>query len=212
MALLLGGKLQHSLTTGALTCVCRNVRCCSVLTSDLTKTSSPNADYEINPLFRNRNPRNLEKMALAWKATGWQFQKGIRNFYHRLSIQTTSRKTTASVEHCSGAFTLQVSTESPEIKRAFAGSGCSRVTKVHYLGQVIAQRCLEAGITHIVFDPPEGDDISPKDQSFIDGLEKMKMELTEPEMIKPIYRPGIDYSKPNRYAERKKYKRDIQVA
>ncbi|XP_069135131.1 large ribosomal subunit protein uL18m-like [Argopecten irradians] len=206
MALILGGRLQFPFSTGALTCLCRNVRTCSTS----VKNSSPNADYKINPEFRNRNPRNLEKMALAKKTEGWQFQQGARKFYHQLSLRIANRKTTAIVQHSSGTFTIKVSTDSPEMKKTFSGSRCNRVTRAYYLGQVIAQRCLEAGITHVDFEPPEGE-ISPLNQAFIDGLEKMNLELTEPDVIKPTYRPGIDYSKQNRYAERKKYQDDYQV-
>ncbi|XP_033748587.1 39S ribosomal protein L18, mitochondrial-like [Pecten maximus] len=211
MALMVGGRLQLPLSTGALTCICRSVRRCSVSASESIKNTSPNADYEINPQFRNRNPRNLEKMALARKTEGWKYQQGARKFYHQLSVKIANRKTTAIVRHSSGTFILKVSTDCPEMKQTFSGSGCNRVTRAHYLGQIIAQRCLEAGITHVDFEPPQGD-ISPSNQAFLEGLEKMKLELTEPDVIKPTYRPGIDYSVRNRYAEPKIYRHDYQVA
>ncbi|XP_060072681.1 large ribosomal subunit protein uL18m-like [Ylistrum balloti] len=211
MALLLGGRLNLPLSTGTLTCFCRNVRCCSVSTANSTENASPNANYKINPVFRNRNPRNLEKMALARKPQGWQFQDRVQKSYHLLSYKMTDRKTSASVKHLNGKFTIKFSTDTPEMKHVFTGSDCGKVKQAYYVGQVIAQRCLEAGITQVHFDPLQGT-IFPKYEAFLAGVESMNLELTEPDVITPTYCPGIDYSKPNRYAERKKYRDDHQMA
>lgn len=37
----------------------------------------------VNPTFVNRNPRNLEQMALAVKDRGWKTTWPHRSFYHR---------------------------------------------------------------------------------------------------------------------------------
>lgn len=44
---------------------------------------SPNENEAVNPTFENRNPRNLEFMALAVKDRGWKTTWPHREFYHR---------------------------------------------------------------------------------------------------------------------------------
>jgi len=43
-------------------------------------------------------------------------------------------------------------------------------------------------------------------------LEEAGIDFVEPEYQAPRYKPGIDYDKPNRYAEGKKWKDDFQVS
>lgn len=45
--------------------------------------SCPDGNEVVNPTFVNRNPRNLEQMALAVKERGWKTTWPHREFYHR---------------------------------------------------------------------------------------------------------------------------------
>lgn len=61
--------------------VCRPARCLSQAASQ----SEPSADENeaVNPTFVNRNPRNLEQLALAVKDRGWKTTWPSQQFYHR---------------------------------------------------------------------------------------------------------------------------------
>lgn len=44
---------------------------------------TPDENEVVSPTFVNRNPRNLEQMALAVKDRGWKTTWPHREFYHR---------------------------------------------------------------------------------------------------------------------------------
>lgn len=46
-------------------------------------SSKPLSNNEIKPIITNRNPRNLEKMRLARKPTGWFNEKDTVEFWHK---------------------------------------------------------------------------------------------------------------------------------
>lgn len=48
-------------------------------------------DFEVNPRFVNRNPRNLEQMLLARKPVGWEWDRPSRTYWYRLEIQLAKR-------------------------------------------------------------------------------------------------------------------------
>merc|ERR1739848_298978 len=51
----------------------RDSQCRCISSSSVSFSSqSPNKDYVVNPVYHNRNPRNLEKLALARKRVGWK--------------------------------------------------------------------------------------------------------------------------------------------
>lgn len=60
---------------------CHTARCLGQAASQ----PEPSADENeaVNPTFVNRNPRNLEQMALAVKDRGWKTTWPHREFYHR---------------------------------------------------------------------------------------------------------------------------------
>lgn len=61
--------------------VCYPARCLSQAASQPEPSAEDNE--AVNPTFINRNPRNLEQMALAVKDRGWKTTWPHREFYHR---------------------------------------------------------------------------------------------------------------------------------
>uniref|UniRef100_A0A8D0L3K1 Large ribosomal subunit protein uL18m n=1 Tax=Sphenodon punctatus TaxID=8508 RepID=A0A8D0L3K1_SPHPU len=116
-----------------------------------------NENEMVAPDFTNRNPCNLERLALARKERGWKTTWPRREFWNRLRIERTLRHVTAYVEHCSGHIVVTASTREWAIrKHLYSTAG---VAACENIGRVLAQRCLEAGINFVDFMPVpwEGD-------------------------------------------------------
>uniref|UniRef100_A0A8C8AT80 Large ribosomal subunit protein uL18m n=1 Tax=Otus sunia TaxID=257818 RepID=A0A8C8AT80_9STRI len=120
-------------------------------------TASLKAETEVDtsenevvaPDFTNRNPRNLEQLALARKERGWKTTWPKREFWHRLRLERTQHYVEAFVERSNGDVVVSASTREWAIKRhLYSPKG---VTACKNLGRVMAQRCLEAGINFVNF-------------------------------------------------------------
>nr|XP_009938677.1 PREDICTED: 39S ribosomal protein L18, mitochondrial [Opisthocomus hoazin] len=76
----------------------------------VSTTASPSTEGEVDtsenevvaPDFTNRNPRNLELLALARKERGWKTTWPKREFWHRLRLERTQHYAEAFVERCDG--------------------------------------------------------------------------------------------------------------
>ncbi|KAF1437024.1 RM18 protein, partial [Pygoscelis papua] len=139
--LLAAGRLQ---ARGA------GLRFASTTASLRTETEADTSENEIvAPDFTNRNPRNLEQLALARKERGWKTTWPKREFWHRLRLERTQHYVEAFVERCNGDVVVSASTREWAIKRhLYSPKG---VTACKNLGRVMAQRCLEAGINFVNF-------------------------------------------------------------
>ncbi|NXL96671.1 RM18 protein, partial [Tyrannus savana] len=115
-----------------------------------TETEVDTSENEIvAPDFTNRNPRNLEQLALARKERGWKTTWPKREFWHRLRLERTQHYIEAFVERSNGDVVVSASTREWAIKRhLYSPKG---VAACKNLGRVMAQRCLEAGINFVNF-------------------------------------------------------------
>ncbi|XP_076473084.1 large ribosomal subunit protein uL18m-like [Babylonia areolata] len=169
---------------------------------------SPNRDFQVNPLFENRNPRNLEQMGLARKRQGWVFQSPRKDFFHRVVLDLSRRHTTAHIEHFSGKTVVSASTTEWAIKEGLYS--LTDTSAAENVGRVLAQRCLESGITHVFYEEEEGHQTSEKMQAFLSGLRERGLGLEEPDIKDPEFVAGVDYSRPHRVGEKKSWKDDYQ--
>ncbi|XP_050430176.1 39S ribosomal protein L18, mitochondrial [Adelges cooleyi] len=117
----------------------------------------------------NRNPRNLEKLRIAYKPAGYHLEKPGREFWNKLQISTSKRHVTASVLHHTGAIPILASTAEWAIRKQLY----STLDKTAYatIGKVLAQRCLESGIFEVLntYEPvPEGK-VDTLLQNLLDG-------------------------------------------
>ncbi|NWS17427.1 RM18 protein, partial [Pachyramphus minor] len=115
-----------------------------------TETEVDTSENEVvAPDFTNRNPRNLEQLALARKERGWKTTWPKREFWHRLRLERTQHYIEAFVERSNGDIVVSASTREWAIKRhLYSPKG---VAACKNLGRVMAQRCLEAGINFVNF-------------------------------------------------------------
>lgn len=147
-----------------------NVRSGSVLRNFARFMSSkPKTNNEIKPMITNRNPRNLEKMRLARKPTGFFFEKDSITFWHklvcwillqqcwimsklkcvvstyRLFLRETRSGVTAELMHHTEKVVVKASTNEWAISQ-FLYSNIDRMAYIT-LAKVFAERCLESGIS-----------------------------------------------------------------
>jgi len=162
-------------------------------------SETPQEQNVVSKTFVNRNPRNLEMLGIAWKRRGWKFQYPTREYYHRLLFEQTNRHTTAYVEHCSGVRVLSASTTELAIARHL--HSMKDVSAAHNVGRVLAQRCLESGLTSMILEPLDNSATSLKLQAFRAAIESGGVSLAEPTEQTPDYEPGIDYSDPTAVAD-----------
>ncbi|XP_058120578.1 large ribosomal subunit protein uL18m [Anopheles ziemanni] len=131
----------------------------------------------------NRNPRNLERLRLAYKTDGYHLEKPVRNFWHRLEITATNKYVTAKVVHFQNGPVIECSTTEWALKRhLYKGNDFSAYTN---LAKVFAARCLDAGLTEMWSDlkPSAGGKV----ESFLRTVEECGVKLQEPERIRPSY-------------------------
>ncbi|KAG7518927.1 39S ribosomal protein L18, mitochondrial [Solea senegalensis] len=141
----------------------------------------PSADENeaVNPTFVNRNPRNLEQMALAVKDRGWKTNWPHREFYHRLVFSRTQHHVTAQVFSSSSSNpVLTCSTTEWALKKELASTRC--VAACQAVGEVLAQRCQQAGITRMVYRAIPWTFRSDAVQKFRAAMKEGGITLSEP--------------------------------
>ncbi|CAL1541554.1 unnamed protein product [Lymnaea stagnalis] len=204
-------RLPHSNATFIQTPLVINLslqcsRCIKTSTHRLKE--SPNKDYAVSQVYVNRNPRNLEKLALARKRLGWRFQSPRKDYYHKLVFSHTQKHTEAWIEHFTGEVVLIASTKEWAIKDQLYSA--NDVSASSNIGKILAQRCLESGLTSVFFDEAGVNKQAPRVATFLEQFKNANISLTEPKMVTPQFRPGIDYDNYNRYAEPKEWQEDYQ--
>ncbi|KAG7230283.1 hypothetical protein INR49_024387 [Caranx melampygus] len=133
----------------------------------------------VNPTFVNRNPRNLEQMALAVKDRGWQTTWPHREFYHRLVFFRTNHHATAQVFSSSSSVpVLTCSTKEWALKKELGSTRC--VAACQAVGEVLARRCHQAGITRMVYRAIPWEYRSDAVQAFRKGMKDGGITLSEP--------------------------------
>ncbi|XP_057706567.1 39S ribosomal protein L18, mitochondrial [Corythoichthys intestinalis] len=133
----------------------------------------------VNPTFKNRNPRNLERMALAIKDRGWKTTWPHRQFYHRLMFSRSQKYVTAEVFSCSSPDpVLSCSTKEWALKKELPSTNC--VAACQAVGEVLAHRCKQAGITRMVYREIPWTYRSDAVQSFRTAMKDGGIILSEP--------------------------------
>uniref|UniRef100_UPI0037E78034 large ribosomal subunit protein uL18m n=1 Tax=Semicossyphus pulcher TaxID=241346 RepID=UPI0037E78034 len=155
----------------------QTVRCLSQAASQ----PEPKADENeaVNPTFLNRNPRNLEQLALAVKDRGWKTTWPHREFYHRLVFSRTQHHVTAQVfSSCSPDPVLTCSTKEWALKKELPST--SGVAACQAVGEVLAHRCQQAGITRMVYTAIPWAYRSDAVQCFRTAMKEGGITLSEP--------------------------------
>lgn len=166
--------------------ICRNPGCGVAVFST---SSKPEVKPEVDPLeneaiapeFTNRNPRNLELLALARKERGWGTVWPSREFWHRLRVIRTQHHIEAVVEHRNGQVVVSASTREWAIKKYLYST--RNVVACESIGRVLAGRCLEAGINFMVYQPTPWEAASDSMQRLRNAMTEGGVVLQEPRRI-----------------------------
>jgi len=177
---------------------CLNVTAVARYSDSVTPSSTPAKKHDtetvVAPKLLNRNPRNLELLGIARKRSGWSFQYPSKEYYNRLIFHRSPRSTAAYVEHSSGRKVVSASTRELAIMRHLYSP--IDVSAAENIGSIIARRCLESGISCLVFQELDNNEKSEKMQAFRNAVIAGGIELQEAVEFRPDYEPGIDYDDP----------------
>lgn len=137
---------------------------------------------DVNPVFVNRNPRNLEKMCIAQKPKGFILDYPSIKFWHKMFLNISPSHVTARVEHFTGKTVVSASTREWALRKHLYSA--HDVCAAESVGRVIARRCLESGILHVHISL--GETSSDKVKAFSKALEEEGLSLEEPSRIYPM--------------------------
>ncbi|CAH7308462.1 39S ribosomal protein L18, mitochondrial [Phodopus roborovskii] len=135
----------------------------------------------VAPVFTNRNPRNLELLGVARKERGWATVWPSREFWHRLRVIKTQHHIEALVEHRSGQVVVSASTCEWAIKKHLYNT--RNAVACESIGRVLAQRCLEAGINFMVYQPTPWEASSESLKLLQNAMTESGVVLREPRRI-----------------------------
>jgi len=127
----------------------------------------------------NRNPRNLERLKIARKPSGYHLDKPGRSYWHKLFLFKKPRFITAEVRHFENGPVVTASSAEWALKKQLYR--CTDSSAYINVGRVLAQRCLEAGICEMEVDTKL---TGNKCELLIKELENNNIILTEP----PVYK------------------------
>ncbi|KOC64558.1 39S ribosomal protein L18, mitochondrial [Habropoda laboriosa] len=137
--------------------------------------------------IRNRNPRNLERLRIARKPKGYALDKCGESYWHKLTVKSSQRYCTAEIYHFENGPVISASSQEWGIKKQLYST--NDTTAFKFVGQVLAQRCLESGISEIYVD--KSIITGNKIQLLVNELSENGIYLQEPEEYKhpkPTYR------------------------
>lgn len=143
------------------------------------------SDVRTNNFLANRNPRNLERLTIARKPTGYHLDKPGKLFWHKVVLEQKPRNVIAKVYHNNGSTVIQASTNEWGITKHLFRT--NHTSSYICLAQVLATRCLECGIYYMVNGIVTN---SIKKQTFVEHLEENGVTLSEP----PTYTPLTPWS------------------
>ncbi|XP_068678696.1 large ribosomal subunit protein uL18m-like [Montipora foliosa] len=136
---------------------------------DSVEDDQKNNKLQILSNFENRNPRNPEYFGYN-KPRGHATQKYRKDFYNKLKFIISNRHSRAEVIHHSGVVLASASTVEFEITRHLYKT--TDLSAARNLGRVLAQRCIEAGITRVYWEPQYGDRTKLRVKAFASAISK----------------------------------------
>uniref|UniRef100_A0A8D8XKQ4 Large ribosomal subunit protein uL18m n=1 Tax=Cacopsylla melanoneura TaxID=428564 RepID=A0A8D8XKQ4_9HEMI len=141
-------------------------------------SSLPDAATTSKCVF-NKNPRNLERLRIARKPQGYHLDRLGREYWHTLYFTLTKKHITGQIIHNSGNVVVSASTNEWALKKHLFNT--NDISAYSNLAQVLAQRCLESGISEITCNYKA--EPNTKFHEFLKVLESSGVSLTEPEVF-----------------------------
>ncbi|XP_022093374.1 39S ribosomal protein L18, mitochondrial-like [Acanthaster planci] len=144
----------------------------------------------VSPNFVNRNPRNLERMAVAQRDKGWSRSHPRKNYWHKLHFEKSNWHTRAYIQHYNGNVVISASTKEWAIKKHLYST--ADVSAAENIGRILAQRCLESGISYVHCEIDSETRSYERVIAFLNALCDGGMVLSEPKPIRNFREP-VDY-------------------
>ncbi|KAJ8247673.1 hypothetical protein GJAV_G00248950 [Gymnothorax javanicus] len=145
----MGQVQRQGICTVSRVGISKNTACYSSQASLQTEPESDDNEH-VSPKMVNRNPRNLEQMALAVKDRGWARSWPSRRHYHRLLFSRSQHHVMAQVFAAGEDVpVLCCSTLEWAVRRELDST--RSVAACQAVGEVLAQRCREAGLQRVTF-------------------------------------------------------------
>ncbi|XP_058803481.1 large ribosomal subunit protein uL18m [Phymastichus coffea] len=129
---------------------------------------------------KNRNPRNLELMTIGRKPEGYHLDNPGRHYWHKLFVITSARHVNAEIHHFKNGAVVTVSTKEWSLKKQLYRT--LDVSAFANVGRLLAQRCLESGISAVYCDIDDSN--SKRYASLLQELKNGGISLEEP----PVYK------------------------
>jgi len=131
----------------------------------------------------NRNPRNLEKLRIAYKPSGYHLEKPGRSFWHKLDLNVSGRYVSAEVNHFENGPVVKASTQEWALKEQLYKT--KDTSAFVNLARVLAFRCLQSGITEMVCNIEA--EPGSKTKKFLETMQDNGVTLQEPDRLKAAY-------------------------
>ncbi|XP_011506254.1 PREDICTED: 39S ribosomal protein L18, mitochondrial [Ceratosolen solmsi marchali] len=161
----------------------KKFRCVNVKSVIAVRHVETNANLLANCIeIRNNNPRNLELMTIARKPEGYTLdnpRSGI-NYWNKLVVLQTKRSVEAQIHHFRNGPVIKVSSSDWCLRKFLYRT--YDVAAYANIGRILAQRCLESGITQIHCNIES--ERSRKHKVLLSALKKGGLILSEPKTYK----------------------------
>ncbi|XP_059079441.1 large ribosomal subunit protein uL18m-like isoform X2 [Tigriopus californicus] len=135
-------------------------------------------DELIRTHVKNRNPRNLEMMRIGYKPSGFKWERKYRQFWNKLELDITHKHTKAQVVHWSGIRVCHASTQEWSIRKFLYNT--TDAVALEAIAKVIAQRCLQVGVSHVFLELEEEDLQKERMNRFVDAVKEQGISVGEP--------------------------------
>ncbi|XP_066955203.1 large ribosomal subunit protein uL18m [Macrobrachium rosenbergii] len=146
-----------------------------------THSGGQSSNDDINPVFVNRNPRNMEMLRIARKPQGYALDEPTNHYWYRLEFEQTQKHIIGRVEHYTGTIVVSASTKEWAIKQHLYSN--IDVSAAENIGRILAHRCLQSGICEVHTDLTDLSKSSEKLKRFIAALEEGGVHMKEPGYI-----------------------------
>ncbi|OXU20813.1 hypothetical protein TSAR_006497 [Trichomalopsis sarcophagae] len=130
--------------------------------------------------LNNRNPRNLEFMRIARKPEGYHLNNPGNEYWNKLYVESSNKHVEAGIRHFKNGPVITASTREWALKKQLFKT--HDVAAFANIGKLLAQRCLECGITSVRCDIDATN--STRYTALLNALKENGLELEEPPQYK----------------------------
>ncbi|CAG7722373.1 unnamed protein product [Allacma fusca] len=154
-------------------------------------TSSPPNSSIVPGTIQNRNPRNLEKLRIGEKPSGWNLDNPGNCYWNKIVLEVSNKHIDAKIVHFSGQVAVRASTQEWCINKQLVSSKDNLAFEI--VAKVLAHRCLQTGLLEVHSFFNEEDLQKEKIKTFVKALEDGGLTLKEPDQLMEHERVHLNY-------------------